>query len=395
MSDPDVEHPLFREYALNPKAWDELFAGAGPGPRLLPRCSSIGWAGSTPSEFLDRRTSRRPGVHQPGHHLLGLLRPPRRREDLPLRPDPPARRRRRSGTGSRPACVQRIRALNLFLHDVYHDQRILKEGVIPADLVLQSKGFRRRWSASTRRASSTSTSCGTDLIRDAEGEFLVLEDNGRTPVGRQLRAGKPRGDEEGLPAAVPAVPRPPRRGLSAAAPRGAQLGGARRRRRPAVRRAAVAGAVQLGLLRAQLPGPPHGHRAGPRARTCSCTTTQVYLKTTRGPAARRRDLPPARRRLPRPRGFRPDSLLGVPGLMKAYRAGQRHAGQRRRHRRGRRQGDLPVRRGHDPLLPDRGADPAERADLHLRPAGRPAPTSSTTSTSWWSRRSTSRAATAC
>ena len=64
--------------------------------------------------------------------------------------------------------------------------------------------------------------------------------------------------------------------------------------------------------------------------------------------------------------FRPDSVLGVPGLMNAYRSGQRGAGQRRRHRRRRRQGDLPLRAGHDQVLPGPGPDPAERADLHLR-----------------------------
>ena len=98
--------------------------------------------------------------------------------------------------------VQRIKALNLFLHDVYHDQRILNEKVIPADLVLGSKGFRKEMVGFTPPGGQYIHVCGTDLIRDADGQFLVLEDNGRTPVGRQLRARKPRRDEEGVPAAV-------------------------------------------------------------------------------------------------------------------------------------------------------------------------------------------------
>ena len=57
-----------------------------------------------------------------------------------------------------------------------------------------------------------------------------------------------------------------------------------------------------------------------------------------------------------PLEFRPDSVLGVPGLMRAYRAGQRRDRQRGRHGRRRRQGDLPLRPGDDPLLPRRGAD---------------------------------------
>ena len=61
-----------------------------------------------------------------------------------------------------------------------------------------------------------------------------------------------------------------------------------------------------------------------------------------------------------PEVFRPDSLLGVPGLMRAYAAGQRGARQRARQRRRRRQGGLPLRARHDPLLPGRGARSSSR-----------------------------------
>ena len=64
-----------------------------------------------------------------------------------------------------------------------------------------------------------------------------------------------------------------------------------------------------------------------------------------------------------PLEFRPDSMLGVPGLDARLPGGQRGDRQRGRHRRRRRQGDLPLRAGDDPLLPRRGADPRQRADL--------------------------------
>ena len=67
-----------------------------------------------------------------------------------------------------------------------------------------------------------------------------------------------------------------------------------------------------------------------------------------------------------PRVFRKDSGLGVPGLVDAYRRGQREPGQFHRHRRGRRQGDLSFRAEDDPLLPRRGSDPAQRPDLSRR-----------------------------
>ena len=78
---------------------------------------------------------------------------------------------------------QRIQALNLFLHDVYHDQRILKEGIIPTELVLGSKGFRKEMVGFDPPGRQYVHVVGTDLVRDAHGQFLVLEDNARTPSG--------------------------------------------------------------------------------------------------------------------------------------------------------------------------------------------------------------------
>src|SRR5688500_18002750 len=78
---------------------------------------------------------------------------------------------------------QRVRALNLFLHDVYHDQRILADRVIPAELVLGARGYRRELHGLTvpRRVYTHVT--GSDLVRDSSGAFFVLEDNLRTPSG--------------------------------------------------------------------------------------------------------------------------------------------------------------------------------------------------------------------
>lgn len=79
--------------------------------------------------------------------------------------------------------VQRIQALNLFLHDIYHDQRILKEGVIPEEVVLSGKHFRPEFMGFDVPKDVYIHICGTDLIRDREGKYLVLEDNGRCPSG--------------------------------------------------------------------------------------------------------------------------------------------------------------------------------------------------------------------
>jgi uncharacterized circularly permuted ATP-grasp superfamily protein len=78
---------------------------------------------------------------------------------------------------------QRITALNLFLHDVYHEQRIMKDGVVPPFYVLSAKHFRREFVNFQVPKDIYVHICGTDLIRDNDGTYLVLEDNCRSPSG--------------------------------------------------------------------------------------------------------------------------------------------------------------------------------------------------------------------
>lgn len=79
--------------------------------------------------------------------------------------------------------VQRITALNLFLHDIYHDQHILRDGTIPAEYVFSAKHFRREFVGCKVPRDIYIHICGTDIIRDRDGKYLVLEDNGRCPSG--------------------------------------------------------------------------------------------------------------------------------------------------------------------------------------------------------------------
>ena len=79
--------------------------------------------------------------------------------------------------------VQRLHALNLFLDDVYHGQKILKDGVVPPALILGAKHFRREFMNFNVPRGIHVHVCGTDLIRDDRGNYLVLEDNLRCPSG--------------------------------------------------------------------------------------------------------------------------------------------------------------------------------------------------------------------
>jgi len=78
---------------------------------------------------------------------------------------------------------QRLTALNAFLHDVYHDQKILKDRVVPRDLVVNAAHFRPEFVGADPPCGVYVHICGSDLIRDADGTYRVLEDNLRTPSG--------------------------------------------------------------------------------------------------------------------------------------------------------------------------------------------------------------------
>jgi uncharacterized circularly permuted ATP-grasp superfamily protein len=79
--------------------------------------------------------------------------------------------------------VQRITTLNLFLHDVYHAQNILRDRVIPKEIVWEAVHFRPEFMHFDVPKNIYLHICGTDLIRDSDGNYLVLEDNARCPSG--------------------------------------------------------------------------------------------------------------------------------------------------------------------------------------------------------------------
>jgi uncharacterized circularly permuted ATP-grasp superfamily protein len=78
---------------------------------------------------------------------------------------------------------QRIRALNLFLKDIYNEATVLKDGVIPRRLIFGSRHYRREMRGLAVPHDAYVNVCGTDLIRQENGRFAVLEDNLRVPSG--------------------------------------------------------------------------------------------------------------------------------------------------------------------------------------------------------------------
>jgi uncharacterized circularly permuted ATP-grasp superfamily protein len=79
--------------------------------------------------------------------------------------------------------VQRITALNIFLKDVYHERRIVHDGIVPGEMIYTCKHFRRQMRGVKVPRDVYVSVCGTDLIRMPDGKFVVLEDNLRVPSG--------------------------------------------------------------------------------------------------------------------------------------------------------------------------------------------------------------------
>lgn len=78
---------------------------------------------------------------------------------------------------------QRVHALNLFLQDIYNDQKILKDGIVPTDLILGSKDYLTPCIGLTPPKGIWCHITGTDLVKDKRGEYYILEDNLRCPSG--------------------------------------------------------------------------------------------------------------------------------------------------------------------------------------------------------------------
>jgi uncharacterized circularly permuted ATP-grasp superfamily protein len=78
---------------------------------------------------------------------------------------------------------QRIRALNQFIQDIYNEANIIKDGIMPEDVVYKSKGYRPQCRGMTPPHGVWANICGSDLVRDQDGTMYVLEDNLRVPSG--------------------------------------------------------------------------------------------------------------------------------------------------------------------------------------------------------------------
>jgi len=214
---------------------------------------------------------------------------------------------------------QRIRALNFFLADVYADQRILSEGIIPRHLVEGSKGYRPELKGIRPPKDLWVHVAGVDLIRDGDGRFVVLEDNLRVPSGVSYVLE----NRETMKGIYPAIFR-----NKSVVP----VDSYTHKLREAMN-AVAPGEGGLKRMAVLTPGPYNSayFEHSYLARRIGCELVEgndlfvddkrVYAKTTTGPAP----IDAIYRRIDDefldPKVFREDSMLGVPGLIGAWAAG--------------------------------------------------------------------------
>jgi uncharacterized circularly permuted ATP-grasp superfamily protein len=215
---------------------------------------------------------------------------------------------------------QRITALNMLIDDLYHDQRIVRDGVLPEHVVQTAKGFRRQCVGLNPPRGVWCHITGTDLVRDTDGQYYVLEDNLRCPSGVSYVLQNRQLMKQTFPQLFELSPIRPvddycsrlldalqyLMGDQTCSPSVALLS-------PGMHNSAYFEhsflAQQMGIDLVE-------------GRDLAVSDGFVYMRTTKG--FERIDV--LYRRIDDdfldPKAFRADSMLGVPGLMEAYRAGR-------------------------------------------------------------------------
>ncbi len=215
--------------------------------------------------------------------------------------------------------AQRITALNLFLHDIYHEQKILKDGVIPEFYVLSARHFRREFVNFEVPKGIYINVCGTDLIRDKDGNYLVLEDNGRCPSGVSYVLENRRAMKRAFPVMFESIGVRPVENYAQELLKSLRF----------IAPAGVADPTMVVLTPGAYNSAYFEHTYLARqmgieiveGRDLFVRDSRVFMRTTKGP----QPVHVIYRRIDDdfidPTVFRKDSMLGVPGLINAYRAG--------------------------------------------------------------------------
>jgi len=215
---------------------------------------------------------------------------------------------------------QRAKALNLFIDDLYNAQKIIKDGVFPAEVLEESKNFREQCVGVRPPGGVWAHICGSDLVRDADGTVYVLEDNLRVPSGVSYMLENrlitkrvfPELFETYAPLPVDDYTTDLYEMLAGLSPR--------LRKRPAIA-VLTPGIYNSAYFEHAYLAQQMGARLVEGRDLYVDRDDRVYMRTVSGPQRvdviyRRTD-----DEFLDPEVFNPDSLLGVPGLMRAWKTG--------------------------------------------------------------------------
>ncbi|MEM9464324.1 MAG: circularly permuted type 2 ATP-grasp protein [Actinomycetota bacterium] len=216
---------------------------------------------------------------------------------------------------------QRVRALNAFLHDVYHRREILRAGRVPVELVAENAAFLPSMIGHSPPGGVYTHVVGVDIIRAAEDRFMVLEDNCRTPSGVSYMLENRETMMQMFPELFAShrvrpigdYPQNLRASLAASAPPAADDG-------PVTVAVLTPGIHNSAYFEHAFLADQMGAELV-ESRDLEIVGGRVAMRTTRGPLP----VDVLYRRVDDdfldPLAFNPDSLLGVPGIMDVYRAG--------------------------------------------------------------------------
>jgi len=215
---------------------------------------------------------------------------------------------------------QRVRAINAFLHDIYHKQEILKAGIIPQALIANNEAFLPQMMGVEPPGGVYTHIVGIDLVRTGPDDFFVLEDNARTPSGVSYMLENretmlqmfPELFTENKVQRVSHYPQALRRSLELSAPQRCEGNPVVAVLTPGIHNSAY---FEHAFLADQMGAELiEGHDVRIENGRVSMRTTQGY-----------RPIDVIYRRVDDdyldPLNFRPDSMLGIPGIMDIYRAG--------------------------------------------------------------------------
>jgi len=161
--------------------FDELLTPAGR-PRVAARRAVNMLQSLEPEEMSDRRTAAELAIREMGISFTIYSEGKNIDRAWPFDIIPRVIAARDWAKVSR-GLAQRTRALNCFIDDIYNRQKILKDDILPADIVLESGNYKASCAGVSPRYGAWAHICGTDLVRDKDGRFYVLEDNLRVPSG--------------------------------------------------------------------------------------------------------------------------------------------------------------------------------------------------------------------